>query len=409
MSRFRWLAALACLFLLGGSVAVAQPPRAGLCDGLTGDALTRCLYSDLDDRVRALEPSPTASPSSSSASPSSSPSETGSSPSETPSSSPSLSPTPSVTPTTPSAAGWLSGASNDSTLTTAQFGTWRGSATEIVGTWINDPAIYPFGPTISGCGGCGQYRDFTGAADVAVVPPDWTNWTDEANGKHDAFFRATARALKAARAGKGTTYVRPWHEYNGDWMAHSVPNTAAGRAAFVKAWERIDAIFATEFPEAKMMLGTAAAGGTNRVTVADAWPTGVDVLSIDFYNEWPWCNTQACFDDKAENSAGANSLYDLQRLAKAKGVPIMISEWGNANHSRAAGSGGGGDAPQFFASFYAWLKANAGTGAGQVLGEVYFNIPEGYDAQFWLVKQNLATNPEAPQTVARYRSLWAVN
>ncbi len=39
----------------------AAPPRDGLCSGLTGDALTRCLYSELDDRLRSLGSTPTAS------------------------------------------------------------------------------------------------------------------------------------------------------------------------------------------------------------------------------------------------------------------------------------------------------------------------------------------------------------
>lgn len=366
--------------------AVAQPPNPDLCADLTGDALTRCLYSALDDRVRALEPTPSPTPT-----PTPTPSET-------------ATPTPTQTPT-PASGSWLSGASNDSSLTVAQFGSWRGSPTEIVGTWINDPAIYPFGPKISGCGGCGQYADWTGAADVGITPANWQGWAAEAAGANDTFWRNTARKLKEYRAGKGTTYVRPWYEYNGNWMNYSAKS--GDLANFKAAFARVDSIFNQEFPEAKMMLGSAAAD--KGYSVESSWPAGVDVLSIDFYNEWGWCNTQVCFDDKIENGGGANSLADLQRLAKAKGVPIIISEWANANHTRAASSGGGGDAPQFMASMYAWIKANAGTGAGQVMGEVYFNIPSGYDASFWLVKSGLVTNPEGPQSAAKYRELWKTN
>lgn len=311
--------------------------------------------------------------------------------------SPSATPTPTPTATQPPVSGsWLSGSAGQS-ASNGTFGTWRGSPVEIVGTWINDPAIYPFQPG-------GEHASWTGAVDLGVVPSNWQGWAAESTGANDAFWRATAKKLKEYRGGKGTTYVRPWYEYNGDWMDYSVPNNATDRARFVAAFERVEAIFDAEFPEAKMMLGTAAAGGTaSRVTVSEAWPKDVDVLSVDYYNQWRWCNTKACFEDAIENDGGPNSLADLTRLAKAKGVPVMISEWSNAGQVRPASSGGGGEAPVWLAAWYDWLKANAGTGAGQVLGEVTFNIP-GYEARFeWY------PNTVMPQTAAKYKELWRIN
>ena len=46
------------LLLLTTTQAQASPPRPGLCEGLTGDPLTRCLYSDLDDRLGGVKPTP---------------------------------------------------------------------------------------------------------------------------------------------------------------------------------------------------------------------------------------------------------------------------------------------------------------------------------------------------------------
>jgi hypothetical protein len=240
--------------------------------------------------------------------------------------------------------------------------------------------------------------------DVAANVPDgsFTSWQDEANGAHDAYWHAFGQNLKRYRADKGTTYLRIYHEYNGSDAPWSVK--PGQEALFRQAWTRTATILRGEFPAVKMMLGAAAAGGDGRVKVADTWPTGVDVLSIDWYNEYPWCNTQACFDDKIENGGGANSLADLQRLAKAKGVPIELSEWGNA--ARNAG-GGGGDAPVFFQAAYNWLRANAGTGPGQVLGECYFNI-DGYDAQFQLYTGG-HPNAAQPLSDAKYQQLWRVN
>ncbi|HEU5485575.1 MAG TPA: hypothetical protein VFU98_11760 [Microlunatus sp.] len=241
--------------------------------------------------------------------------------------------------------------------------------------------------------------------DVAANVPDWQGWAAEANGVHDGYWRAFGQNLKKYRAGKGTTYIRLYHEYNGDWYPWSVKNP--DRANFVRAWERTAAILRSEFPQVKMMLGAAAAGGNGRIKVADAWPAGVDVLSIDWYNEWPWCNADACIQDKIEKGAGPNSLGELQRLARTKGVPILISEWGNAARQRPATSGGGGDAPAMMQSFYTWVRTNAGSGPGQVLGEVYFNIG-GYDARFELFLNGQASTV-MPQAAAKYRELWRHN
>jgi hypothetical protein len=481
------VAAATALLLLASGVAVAQPPRDGLCEGMEGDALTRCLYSDLDDRLRALEPtpSPTPTPTPSAShtptpSPSATPNEvtvgtvtatsievkwtgtgatgyvvgrdgrdstcttacpwsttdpasarsrtfdkllaateytlfvqsvggqrvevkattkTAASPTPTPTASPIPAPT-SPTPTPTASGSWLSGASELKYVVDGSFGTWRGSPVEIAGTWTNDERVYPFGPDIAGCGDCGRLRDWKGAVDVGIAPKTWNGWDAEVNGSKDAYWRATARALASARVGDGPTYIRPYYEFNGDWFDWSVRQ--GEEAKFKAAWERVEGIFAAEFPEAKMMLGTAASGGGARIKVANAYPNNVDALSIDFYNNWPWCNTQACFNQKIQTGAGPdNSLQPLRRLAAAKGDPVVISEWSNAAVNGTGG--GGGDAPVFFDAFHKWLKANAGTGAGQVLADVQFNVP-GYADRYELYPNNVM-----PQSTAKYRDLWKTN
>jgi hypothetical protein len=387
--RLPWaLGGLLVGLLIAGVPAAALPPRSGLCDGLTGDGLTRCLYSELDDRLRA-NGMPPAGP------PSTTPTATATPPS-TPTPSPSSTPIFSPTPSAP-ADSWLSGASGPENAN-GTFGTWRGSSSEIAGTWVNSTDLWSLRPGF-------ELGAWSGAVDVAGNVPEWQGWAAEANGVHDNYWRAFGQSLKKYRAGKGTTYLRIYHEYNGDWYPWSVKN--ADRANFVRAWERTATILRTEFPQVKMMLGAAAAGGNGRIKVADAWPAGVDVLSVDWYNEWPWCNTDTCVQNKIERGAGNNSLAELQRLARTKGVPILISEWGNAARVRPASSGGGGDAPAVMQSFYTWVRTNAGTGAGEVLGEVYFNIG-GYDARFELFL-NGQVSTMMPQTAAKYRELWRLN
>jgi hypothetical protein len=273
---------------------------------------------------------------------------------------------------------------------------------EIGGTWINDPALYTLAPQISGCDNCGEWYQWAGPMDVAIVPPNWTSWASEAAGGHDQFWRDTFRNLKTLRAGKGTTYVRPWHEFNGDWMDYSVRSGEA--ASFKASWNRVAGIARQEFPEVKLMLGASAA--EREYTVAELWPSArVDVLSIDFYNNWPFCTTQACFNDKIENSAGANSLEDLRRLAVAKGVPVAISEWGNQGQLESEADGGGGESPQFIDSMHAWFTSHAGTGPGQVVFEVYFNLWSNFE----LLTESGTVTSVQPDTAQRYAQKFRVN
>lgn len=289
-----------------------------------------------------------------------------------------------------STASWLSGASGNY-AGNGTFGTWRGRSVEIGGTWVNDPALYPF--TAGGPGA--EYATYNGPMDIGMVSPDWVSWAYEASGGHNTFWTNMFSALATKRAGKGTCWVRPWWEFNGNWYAHSV--TSSDIANFKTAWNVVAGIARTQFPAVKMMIGAAASNG---VSVADCWPTAtVDALSIDFYNMWPWVTTQAGFDDKIENGAGVSSLEDLRRLAESKGVPVVISEWGNQGKVLPANEGGGGESPGFVDSFHAWLTAHAGTGPGQVIYEVYFNQ---WDDQFTLFT-GPGANPLQPVTAAQYK------
>lgn len=304
------------------------------------------------------------------------------------------------TDTTP---GWLSGAASKFAAD-GSFGEWRGSKVEIGGTWIDNPAVYPLGPKIAGCGGCGEWENFVGAMDIAVTPPnkEIESWAAEAAGAHDEHFRQTFRAIKKAREGKGQVFLRIWHEYNGHWYDYSV-RTQEDAKHFKTAFNNVATIAREEIPEAKIMLSTGAAHKPGYPTVAETYPDDslVDGLSVDFYNEWDFCTDQACFDKKIEDGGGLNSLADLQRLGKKHGDPILISEWSNHGGVRPQNEGGGGESPGFMRAWHSWLKKNAGNKPGQVLGEVQFNLwPDKFE--FF----DGASSRLHPQTVEEYRRLW---
>lgn len=298
----------------------------------------------------------------------------------------------------------LSGASGAG-VPTGEFGNWRGSRLGAIGTWLNDPAIYPFTPSNPGCPECGEYAAWGGAADVGLAPADaiWQGWDAEAAGVNDEWWRELAANLRARWRDRlrDVWYLRPYYEANGDWFTYAILDKVA---SFKTAFARTSTILQQEFPESSIMLGVSAATpGPGRPLVSDIWPDdgSFSALSIDFYNTFPWVNTAAAFTTKINSGAEENSLEPLRVLAQSHGKPVVISEWGSASVNNG---GGGGDAPQFFTSFANWLDTHEGRGAGQVLMEVYFNVAEGYDDQYWL--WNKVPNPKQPQAAARYSTLW---
>lgn len=302
-------------------------------------------------------------------------------------------PTTSGSPATPQPCkGWLSGATGDGS-TDGSFGKWRGAPVEIGGVWQYSSDLKDLQP------GAGHWA-WQAPLDVAVVPEDFANWKAEAEGAHDEFWRQTFRNAKALRQGRGTTYVRPYWEYNGDWYKWSV-RTSNDAADFKRAWARMAVIFRQELPSGKLMLGTSA---SDRIAVSETYPDDVDVLSIDFYNNYPHVATQYGFDRKIESGSDPNSLMDLMRLAKEKGDPVLISEWSNVGPAR---EGGGGDAPKFVEAFHDFVADNCGQGPGQVIGEIIFNFPSHDVGQFWMW-ENGRMNPSQSRTAARYRELFRV-
>jgi hypothetical protein len=288
--------------------------------------------------------------------------------------------------------GWLSGASGPQ-ASDGSFGTWRGTPVAIDGTWINSADA----PTLEPGGELGNW---TQPVDIGVAPPDWQGWAAEANGVHDTYYHQLFAKLAQLRAGRGTTYVRPWYEFNGNWMDWSVG--AGDVSAFKAAWIRMAGIARQEFPGVKLVFCASAANGSD---VYSEFPgqAYVDVGGIDFYNNYPWVTTQAGFDDKADNGAGASSLNDLTSFYAQHGLPVAIDEWGNEGAARSAADGGGGESPQFIDSMHAWMEAHAGVGTagpGQLLYEIYFNL---YPDQFQLFPSDQTVQP---QTAAEYARLF---
>ena len=302
---------------------------------------------------------------------------------------------------------WLSGTATPEVGNGADpakyFGDWRGTPVEIGQTWPNTPDVWGINPQITN-----SWAGFEGPMSLSYTPgPDWVDpatgqtltgwrdWATVARGGNDAWWTAGAKKVKALRAGKGTTYISPFYEFNGDWMDWSVTRTEQGYADFKAGWKRVSDIWRREFPEAKIMLPAAMSRNVPAEMMPD--PSTYDLGGGTIYNAWPW----------EEN--GATALQKLeafrQQIANA-GKPFAITEWANSANPNEAG--GGGDAPGFIAAMHAWMKQHAGAGSGKLVFETFFNIA-GYPLDHEIIHWDgsaVKVSTTQPLTAAKYSKLF---
>jgi hypothetical protein len=303
----------------------------------------------------------------------------------------------------------LSGVSGGDTA--QAFAKWRGTPLQIAGTWADvDSAEAPTWALGRGS----QWAWWTGPVDIALGGPRGKTWAQAAKGDLDAEWRAKFEALKSAWEPRdpANLYVRFAHEFNGNWMPWSVE--AGDVADYKRAYARFTALQRQIIPRSKAVWSPNS--GTNQTyDVRTTYPGGewVDVIGVDWYNTWPWVNTAQDFQTKInmrQGNGGPIGIEQWRQYAASVGKPLALPEWGNDSVGAAKSNEsaeGGGDAPVFFREFHAWLDDHGGTGAGQVVYEVYFNIEKGYpDSEFWLINGRGATNPRMPRSTAAYRDLW---
>jgi hypothetical protein len=310
---------------------------------------------------------------------------------------------------TPPAGRPLSGASGGDTARV--FAEWRGTPLQIAGTWADvEPADAP----TWALGKDSQWAWWSGPVDIALGGPRGKTWAQAANGDLDGEWRAKLESLKSAWAPRdpANLYVRFAHEFNGDFMPWSVAEKDVND--YKRAFARFTALQRQIIPKSKAVWSPNA--GTNQAyDVRTTYPGGewVDVIGVDWYNNWPWVSTAEDFRAKInmrQDRGGPIGIERWRQYAASVGKPLALPEWGNDSVGAAKSNEsaeGGGDAPVFFREFRAWLDAHGGEGPGQVLYEVYFNIEEGYpNNEFWLTNGSGAANPRMPQSTAAYRDLW---
>ena len=308
----------------------------------------------------------------------------------TPSSSPSASPSPGVerpgpgpSGTAGSAApvrGWTSGASGNG-VADGSFAAWRGSAVTVAGTWDDgDASVQRDLPTLK------DFSGWTGDLDVAVggtVLDSGESYAQAAQGAYVDRWTAMAQNLQAARGtSPGTTYVRPFHEFNGDWYKGWFV-TPQNVQDYQKAFRLMAQTIRAACPQCKIVWSPNNGSSSGAAPIAEAYPGDewVDVIGVDSYNangNVIVTNDQT-WTEYANATDGTNPVGPeaWRQFAQQHGKPISFPEWG-LNHGS-----GGGDNPAYVQHMHDWMAEHAaapgdGDVAGKVVYDVYFNVaPDG--------------------------------
>lgn len=289
---------------------------------------------------------------------------------------------------------WLSGAAGDD-VASGGFAEWRRSPVTIAGTW-NDTnrAVQEEQWTVSG-----TYGGWSGALDVAIGAFWDGSWADAANGASDDSWRTAMQNIARARAGKtGDVFVRLAHEMNGDWSPWKVMPSDVD--SFKKAWRRFVAIARAEMPSVKIVFGANSGTSGGNASVPEIYPGDdvVDVVGVDFYDMWPSFTDEATWTKQymaTEAGGSPRGIGAWLAFAKQHGKPLALPEWGL--DWADDGSDGPQDNPLFIEKMNGLFRANAGSGPGQILYEIYYNIDD--------VKAQLHPVASNPDAASRYSAL----
>ena len=292
---------------------------------------------------------------------------------------------------------WKSGASGAG-VANGSLGRWRGRQLDIAGTWNDNYESQSAQWSVQDGFEFEHWRRDLDVAVGAIYKDRGESWQAAADGAYDERWREALESLATAWKGKpGTLFIRFAHEFNGDWYPWSV--TGQETEDFIAAWKRFRAIQQDVLPRHSLVFSV----NSETTDALDldwraAFPGGgqADVVSVDYYNDYLWVNSAKAFEAALlrEDDHGAPvGLEAHRRFAERVGLPFAVSEW-STNAEK-------GDAREFIEQVYVWMSSNAGTGAGNLLYEIQFNVASYGDAKFRLDGES-----RQPRAAAAYRELW---
>jgi hypothetical protein len=291
-----------------------------------------------------------------------------------------------VPPGSPSRwSGWQSGAAG-SEAEDGTFATWRGKPLGIVSVWSDTDA-----ETQTQLDAVGAYAGFKGEMDVAVgALVSGETWEQAAAGAYVNRWTTAIRNLRAKRAGKGTTYIRIGHEFNGDWFAWGV--NAKNAAAYKQGYRLYASIVRKEFPQAKLNWSPNGGNHTD-VSIDSLYPGSdvVDVIGPDIYDGYPPTTSDAVWRRDLNSWLAPGSPTGLgawQQYAASKHKPLGLGEWGLQ----------AGDHPSFIKGMHDFMaKYAAPKGSQSVAGRFVYDCYFNAEAKFKIYN---GSNPGAGQMYA---------
>jgi hypothetical protein len=290
---------------------------------------------------------------------------------------------------------WLSGVGQSGPdLDIAAFAAWRGSQVGLLSMWEDDNQAMT---ELWGLRPGGVFGSWDGPIDIAVgALGDGESWEKAAAGAYDARWRQSLQNLADLRAGRtGTTFIRFAHEMNGNWYPWSV--NAGNHQAFIQAWRHFRALQQEIFPHSQLVFGLNRESYGNGIDWRQTFPGAehVDVMAVDYYNQYPCVRTAEEWDAAvvATDEHGApRGIEQHRRFAESVGLPLAVPEWaGNADQC---------DSAVYIQGMHDFFRQHAGSGAGQVLYEAYFNV--NIDGDKWRIQGG----GRMPAAAEAYRSLF---
>ena len=306
-----------------------------------------------------------------------------------------VAPAPGATRPNPSlgAGSWLSGASGDGSVT-GTFGAWRGRDVDIVGTWADNneaqTALWMLHPGES-------LGSWDKSLDIAIgAIGDGESWEQAASGAYDGRWRESLTKMHDLWGSRpGTLYIRFAHEMNGNWYPWKV--TADDADAFVTSWKRFRELQQEIFPASKLVFCVNRESVGTGVDWRETFPGSqyVDVMGVDYYNQYPYVGSAEDWEKSLTATTEGGAPKGLQAhldFARSVGLPLVVPEWSGNSHN--------GDSTAFMQGMHDFFAANAGSGPGQLMYEIVFNIDK--DEKAWL----LYPGTEMPQSADAYKQLW---
>jgi hypothetical protein len=293
---------------------------------------------------------------------------------------------------------WISGASGEG-VADGSYAAARGTDVAVSATWFdNNTAMLELYTLQPGAEFDGWDKPLDVSLGAIDMDDEGETWADAASGAYDDRWRESLTRLRDLWGGRQSTcYIRFAHEMNGDWYRWKV--VADDVDSFKTAWGRYRAIQQEVFPASKLVLCFNRESVKSGYDWRDLYPGDgqVDVMGVDYYNQFPAVDTAEEWDAAMvlqDPFGGPKGLQGHLDFAKQVGLPLVVSEWsGNADE---------GDHPVFVQKMHEFFSRNGGTGPGEVLYEVQFNVDmNGANQKFLLV----SPQTRMPESQKAYTSL----